>query len=588
MPMFRRTSAPYSSVSFMKLMPLAAAVTTLLLTSGVHAATFGHARILSKAGQALAIDVPVSSLTEQDLATLTLAPAPVTDWSQAGLTPPVDLGSLSLKLTEGILPGKYILTVRSSQAFSDSVADLLLDVGTASGQQRYQVSLLAQSVKTATAATAGTSFSTAGSATNATRSSASTALKASITVKRGDTLFSIARRNAVADVTVYQMMVALQNENPNAFIHGNMNLLRAGAELSMPDASALIALTDKQARRVFQQHADAFAKYRQGKASDPSLAVAATDANAPSGGSVVRTDPASSESAAVAATDQLRLSGAAGGRSVAAASAAGAGAGAQTVAADGTAVLPSNSAGNLQDDDRVATTKGIADAESRVSQLEENVKNLSRAFQSQGEAATGLVVEGAKGLGQSLSEIANTVVQATGNTAGTDGVSKATANSGSGVASVGSTPAGTTPAGTTPAGTTSADTPTTGAGLASSSTLASPPTAGASSTAGALANGKSEPTAPAAGTSAQQENTITSSDKQKAASTVSWLQENLMAIIGGGLALIVLLIVWVLRRASSGKQAAHAISPAMVQQKLDEINLDLSQPESNSSPTKSV
>src|SRR3546814_8130196 len=85
----------------------------------------------------------------------------------------------------------------------------------------------------------------------------------SINVRPGDTMFAIALRNAVPGVSVYQMMMALQRANPGAFIHDNVNLVKAGATLSVPGMAELTAISDKEARRLFQQQAKAFALYRQ-------------------------------------------------------------------------------------------------------------------------------------------------------------------------------------------------------------------------------------------------------------------------------------------------------------------------------------
>lgn len=56
-------------------------------------------------------------------------------------------------------------------------------------------------------------------------------------VKRGDTLFAIARQVRPEGVTVHQMVLALYRSNPDAFTAGNINQLRAGAMLQVPDKS---------------------------------------------------------------------------------------------------------------------------------------------------------------------------------------------------------------------------------------------------------------------------------------------------------------------------------------------------------------
>jgi pilus assembly protein FimV len=57
-------------------------------------------------------------------------------------------------------------------------------------------------------------------------------------VQRGQTLWEIAAQYRPAGITMNQMMIAMYEANPEAFL-GNMNLLREGATLVMPDASAL-------------------------------------------------------------------------------------------------------------------------------------------------------------------------------------------------------------------------------------------------------------------------------------------------------------------------------------------------------------
>src|SRR5690606_36629234 len=123
----------------------AGALALAFMAGGVaQASSFGHARLVSGSGEPLLILVPISGLTDADLQALSARPAPAPDWAQAGLTPPVPLDSLSVSVGPDVRPGgRRILRVGSSQAFSGNLADLLLDVRTATGEQRYQVSLVA-------------------------------------------------------------------------------------------------------------------------------------------------------------------------------------------------------------------------------------------------------------------------------------------------------------------------------------------------------------------------------------------------------------------------------------------------------------
>jgi pilus assembly protein FimV len=57
-------------------------------------------------------------------------------------------------------------------------------------------------------------------------------------VQRGETLWGIASQHVPAGVTMNQMMVAMYRDNPNAFL-GNMNVLRQGVTLSIPESTTL-------------------------------------------------------------------------------------------------------------------------------------------------------------------------------------------------------------------------------------------------------------------------------------------------------------------------------------------------------------
>src|SRR5690606_7248010 len=114
-------------------------------------------------------------------------------------------------------PDSRVVQIRSSQPFDGPVADLLLQVDTAAGSRQHQVSLLTHASRPGPAA-AGQA-APAGSGVRASMGTAGAAQPAarSISVRRGDTLFALALANAVEGVTAYQMMVALQKANPQAF-----------------------------------------------------------------------------------------------------------------------------------------------------------------------------------------------------------------------------------------------------------------------------------------------------------------------------------------------------------------------------------
>lgn len=596
--------------------PLVVAVSAaMLMCSTAYAASFGHSRIVSNSGQPLRIEVLVSQLSADDQRSLVVTPAPEAAWKQAALKPPVDLSTLQVHLKDGATPGSKVVQITSTEPFEQPVADLLLNVLTASGQQQYQVSILAHTRAGAPVMSgAGSGSSSAGVQTlGGQRTSAAANTAGSIRVRRGDTMFAIAQRNAVLGVSVYQMMIALQRANPQAFIHDNLNLVKAGATLSMPDQDALTAISDREARRLFLQQAQAFAAYRQGLGAKSSTALKA--------GSAAQGNISAASSAL---TPQ-----------------------AQTTPHDQVVLSSGSASSDAASDSHLATSKGIADSQQRVSQLEQNVKSLNQALQSQGEAAKNAFVDGAKGLGQSIADVAGSVAAAnpaasslsTGNSlpvgtpsspgagvgagAGSDPASAGASVAGgvqAGAAQTGIAQAGgAVQSGAVQSGTAATPEPHSGAaspgagarGSANASAGTSPidpssraaesyveppvgggglgvtatPSSGAATGAGVTPNGAS---ASKQATAPDQAAQVAEQISSKAETSVSWFQEHLLGVITGLLAFIVLVIAWLLRRANSRRDDDHAqavpITEAMVQEQLDKINLDLREPPADESP----
>ena len=541
-----------------------------------EAASIGHSRLISAPGQPLSINVPLRDLTDADLQSLRVAAAPAAAWRQAGLLPPVELSSLRFNLEAGFAPGSRVIQVRSSQPFDGPVADLLIQVDTAAGSQLHQVSLLAQASPPGVASTQA-GASSAGPALSSGAVVGAPPASRSIEVQRGDTLFALALVNAVEGVTVYQMMVALQKANPQAFINSNMNLVKAGATLTIPNAAALREVSDRQARRIFQQQAQAYAAYRD--------RIAARRGEAVRGGSTLQ-GPVSRPPVRPAAAAPAAL-----GDQV---------------------VLSSGQASDAARDEQAATRRNIDESQARVSELDRNVQSLNQALQMQGEAAKDAVFEGAAAVGQTLSEAASSLgFSENGNTTASDGASGASSDRDASARANGSgqpaTAAQSVPTDRPSAADQKAATDRGSAeqsGAAVQEDAASAATSDAQADAPAQNGAARQTGVPAqAGNSngpafdAEQRSSESvrgtsqdnSSSSSKAEQPVSWFQENMLGVITGILALVVLIIAWLLRRASASRSDdGHAgVTEAMVQERLDSIDFDLDSPPADPRPPHS-
>jgi len=107
-----------------------------------------------------------------------------------------------------------------------------------------------------------------------------------------DTLWEIANNFASQGTTVQQTMLAIQDLNPQAFINGNINLLKKGQVLRLPDAQQIAS---RSAPQAFRQVAEQNNAWRESRGMVAERQVNAT-----------RSEPAAN-TGRVAAQDNLRL-----------------------------------------------------------------------------------------------------------------------------------------------------------------------------------------------------------------------------------------------------------------------------------------
>ena len=99
--------------------------------------------------------------------------------------------------------------------------------------------------------------------------------------KRTDTLWNIASNVKPDDsISVYQMMLALVKENPEAFYNNNVNSLKAGYVLRVPDKSVAAAIDQKEAVREAARQYEQWqrAKHGGGSATESETAASQTGA----------------------------------------------------------------------------------------------------------------------------------------------------------------------------------------------------------------------------------------------------------------------------------------------------------------------
>ncbi len=191
-----------------------------------------------------------------------------------------------------------------------------------------------------------------------------------ITVRRGDTLSKIAAQVKEPDVTLEQMLVALYRANAKQFDGKNMNRLRAGKILRMPDPATLETLSQTAAVKEIRIQTANWNAYRQ-KLAAAAAPAAAREARKEASGkistSVADKTPPTKESA----KEVLKLSkGEAPG--------------------DKTAAGKAQSAqekANAKQEEAIAKGKAQQEAGNRAAMLEKNAAQLHKLAELKGQPA---------------------------------------------------------------------------------------------------------------------------------------------------------------------------------------------------------
>jgi len=175
-------------------------------------------------------------------------------------------------------------------------------------------------------------------------------------VKPGDTLSKIAQATKPEGVTLEQMLVGLLRANQEAFDGGNMNRLRSGRILSIPEKSDIEAIAPAEARKVVMAQSGDWNAYRARLAALAAKAPATErDATQTSAGKItakVEEKPLPES----APKDQVKVSKS------------------ETGAASGTP-------GKRSVEDEVAKKKAMREANERAAALEKNVASLQKLLE---------------------------------------------------------------------------------------------------------------------------------------------------------------------------------------------------------------
>ncbi len=342
--------------------------------------TLGRLNVQSALGEPLRAEIEVTELTPAEAGGLKVNIASTEAFNAAGVPYNAALADVRVNLQRRA-DGRYVVRLTSNRMLSEPFVDLLLEANSNSGRivRDYTVLLDPPKSRTATAAPIAPTApqisaaapvqspalpAPAAQARQRPAPAAATAVvpppaeaatlrtangEQQVTVQPGDTASKIAGAYKPADVSLDQMLVALLRANPDAFIAGNVNRMKAGAVLDVPTASQAGAVTPPEARRTLTAQSRDFGDYRRRLAENaPTSRV--TDADRQASGKLQAN--VEDRNAANAPADKLKLS--------------------------------QGGAAGQQTEEQLAQARQAQDSSARVAELSKNINELNKLQSASG------------------------------------------------------------------------------------------------------------------------------------------------------------------------------------------------------------
>ena len=368
---FKKRAAALAVASCMSLAPWFA-----------EAAGLGKLTVLSALGQPLRAELDIGA-TKDELAGMTARLAPQDAFKQAG----VDFATVLLDLrfaVEKRANGQSVVKVSSAKPINEPFLDFLVELNWPAGRLVREYTFLldppeiaasqasrpvaearivetvrgggaAESRPTPVKAPAARPAPAPKLAAEPKRAEESTGTRV---VRQGETLRKIADESKYDGVSLEQMLVGLFQSNPDAFIGQNVNRLKAGAILNIPEKSAVEAVAPAEAKKIYVAQAADWNAYRQ-KLAASTAKTPAKDESAATQASSGKITAKVEEKAAPAeqSKDQVKV--------------------ARTdAAAKGAAAAKAAEAA-----DQVAKDKALKEAQDRMAVLEKNVNELQKLLE---------------------------------------------------------------------------------------------------------------------------------------------------------------------------------------------------------------
>lgn len=360
----------------------------LLPYTVLFAAGLGKLSLMSALGQPLSAEIDIVTANKDEIPSLRASIASQEAFAQAGIQYEPFFSAVKVSVESRVNGNPYI-KLSSPQAINDPFLNLLVELNWASGRILREYAVLLDPAESSPQQVAAPSV--AAPVVVAPQQNKPTepeipkkippkAKQVPLTennpsayrttgtygpVVSGDNLSAIARQVLPAGVDLNQMLVALYRANRDAFIAGNMNLLRVGAVLKIPEKSEADAIDKKSASSEIRVQVIDWHNYRAKLASSSREESSRRTIRQSDQGKITTRIEKQAISSNAEPKEVLRLSSA--------------------LQTDGNkdSVTPSNVADRLRmmEEDAIAKNLSLKEANERVAMLEKSVENLKKLLE---------------------------------------------------------------------------------------------------------------------------------------------------------------------------------------------------------------
>ena len=228
----------------------------------VYSLGLGDIKTKSGLNQQFQADIELLSVKNEEMGDIRVSLASAEVFEKAGVNRPFFLSQL--KFTTIRLPnGKGVIRVTSSEVVREPFLNFLVELNWPKGRVFREFTVLLDPpvtlqrrpspVQAATTTGKGRASPVrVGSSANVGSSGASEYGP----TRRNDTLWKIATEVRHSGASIEQMMMAMFKANPQAFIKRNINNLKVGEILRVPDRDAVLAMTAREARSAFRDQVE--------------------------------------------------------------------------------------------------------------------------------------------------------------------------------------------------------------------------------------------------------------------------------------------------------------------------------------------